>query len=193
MTILISGLIVFFGVHSIAIVNAAWRDRMAARMGEWTWKAVYSLIAIVGLVLIIKGYGEARLHPLTLYTPPVWLHYVAMVLLVPVFALVFAAYLPGHIQTVTTHPMLAATKFWALAHLLVNGTLADVLLFGAFLVWAIIDRISLKYRATPFVPSAPYSRFNDAAAVVLGLGLYIAFIAGVHDWLIGVPVSAPWQ
>jgi uncharacterized membrane protein len=190
MNTLILGLIVFFSVHSVAIVNATWRDRMAARMGEWTWKAVYGLIAIVGLLLIIRGYSEARLDPVVLYISPQWLHYVAMLLLVPVFPLLFAAYLPGRIHSAAKHPMLAATKLWALAHLLVNGAVPDVLLFGAFLVWAVTDRISLKYRATPPVPSVPYSRFNDIAAAVLGLGLYAAFIYGLHAWLIGVPVIA---
>jgi uncharacterized membrane protein len=191
MITLVVGLVLFLAVHSIAIVNAAWRDRMAARLGEWTWKAVYGLIAVLGLALIIRGYGEARLNPVVLYTSPAWLHYVAMILLIPAFPLLFAAYLPGRIQTATKHPMLAATKFWALAHLMVNGALPDVLLFGAFLVWAVTDRISLKYRTTPFVPSVPYSRLNDSAAIVLGLGLYVAFIFGLHTWLIGVPVVAP--
>lgn len=190
MNTLILGLFVFFSVHSIAIVNATWRDRMAAKMGEWTWKAVYGLIAIVGLLLIIRGYAEARFNPVVLYTSPQWLHYVAMLLLIPVFPLLFAAYLPGRIHSATKHPMLAATKFWALAHLLVNGTVPDVLLFGAFLVWAVTDRISLQYRAAPSVPSVPCSRFNDIAAVVLGLSLYAAFIYALHAWLIGVPVIA---
>ena len=155
MKTLILGLIVFFAVHSVSIVNATWRDRMAARMGEWTWKAVYGLIAFIGLVLIIRGYTEARLNPVVLYASPQWLHYVALLLLIPVFPLLFAAYLPGRIRNATKHPLLAATKFWALAHLLVNGTVPDVLLFGAFLVWAVTDRISLKHRTAPAVPSVP--------------------------------------
>lgn len=190
MNTLIAGLILFFAVHSIGIVNAAWRDRMAARMGEWAWKALYGLVAIVGLLLIIRGYAEARVDPVVLYTSPVWLHYVAMLLLIPVFPLLFAAYLPGRLQTASKHPMLAATKLWALAHLLVNGSVPDVLLFGAVLVWAVADRISLKYRTAPSVPSVPYSSFNDIAAVVLGLALYVAFVSGLHSWLIGVPVIA---
>lgn len=190
MNTLILGLIVFFAVHSIAIVNATWRDRMAARMGEWTWKALYGLIAIIGLVLIIRGYAEARLNPVVLYASPQWLRVVAILLLIPVFPLLFAAYLPGRIQSAIKHPMLAATKFWALAHLLANGTAPDVLLFGTFLVWAVTDRVSLKYRTAPSVPSVPRSRFNDIAAVILGLGLYAAFVFGVHAWLVGVPVIA---
>jgi uncharacterized membrane protein len=188
MRVLIAGLIIFFAVHSISIINAGWRNRMAAQLGEWTWKAGYGLVALLGLVLIIQGYGEARLEPVVLYTPPVWLRQLSVAFLIPVFPLLLAAYLPGRILSVIEHPMLAATKLWAAAHLLANGTLADVLLFGSFLVWAALDRISLRRRATPSVPRAPASGLNDALAVILGLGLYAAFVYGLHDWLIGVPV-----
>jgi uncharacterized membrane protein len=186
MTQLIAGLIVFFAVHSVAIVADGWRQRMIVKFGKWPWKGLYSVIAAVGLVLIIHGYALARAAPVVLYVPPEWLRYVALILLVPVFPLLLAAYLPGRIQAATRHPMLAATKLWAFAHLLVNGTLADVLLFGAFLVWAGVDRISLKHRAEPWVPRLPHSAANDAIAVVGGLGIYVAFILWLHTLLIGV-------
>ena len=102
------------------------------------------------------------------------------------FPLFLAAYLPGRIQRLTKHPMLVATKLWAVAHLLANGMLADVVLFGAFLAWAVADRISLKRREPVPVPGAPASRWNDLIAVVAGLGLYLAFVFGAHRWLIGV-------
>jgi uncharacterized membrane protein len=187
MYILLLGLVIFFGVHSVSIVNDPWRNRMAASLGEWTWKGAYALVAVAGFVLIVWGYGLARQEPVVLYTPPVWLHTVAMVLLVPVFPLLLAAYLPGRIQTAAKHPMLAATKLWAVAHLLANGMLADVLLFGAFLVWAVWDRISMKRRTQRPVPSVPPARANDLIAVVGGLGLYAAFVFWLHGWLIGVP------
>lgn len=187
MTLLLAGLIIFFGVHSISIVNDAWRNRMATRIGEWPWKAVYALVALIGLVLMVRGYAAAQLDPLLLYTPPGALRYVALVLLLPVFPLLLAAYLPGRIQNATRHPMLAATKLWASAHLLVNGTLADLLLFGGFLVWAVADRISIKRRTPIPVPGAPLSPFNDIVAVLAGLGMYAAFVLGLHAWLIGVP------
>ena len=190
MTALLAGLVIFFGVHSISIVNDAWRNRMAARLGEWAWKGLYGLIALLGLVLMIRGYGLARLDPVMLYTPPDWLRMAAVVLLLPVFPLLFAAYLPGRIQHATRHPMLAATKLWATAHLLVNGTLADILLFGAFLVWAVADRISMKRREPRPVPGIPPTAVNDAIAVVLGLAVYIAFVFWLHLRLIGVPVLA---
>lgn len=189
MSILLLGLAIFFAVHSISIVNDPWRDRMVAKIGEWPWKGVYALVAIAGLVMIVWGYGLARQTPVVVYTPPGWLHTVAMVLLVPVFPLLLAAYLPGRIQTATKHPMLVATKLWAVAHLLANGTLADLFLFGAFLVWAVLDRISMKHRRQRPVPSVPPNRANDLVAVAGGLALYAAFVLWLHDWLIGVPLG----
>lgn len=185
---LVIGIILFFAVHSVSIVNDAWRNRMVEKIGEWPWKGLYALIAVAGLVLIVQGYGIARQDPVVVYVPPEWLRPVSLLLLLPVFPLLLAAYLPGRIQTAARHPMLAATKFWALAHLLSNGTVADLLLFGAFLVWAVADRISLKYRAPHPVPHIPRFAFNDVTAVVAGLALYAAFTFGLHGWLFGVPV-----
>jgi uncharacterized membrane protein len=113
-----------------------------------------------------------------------------MVLLVPVFPLLLATYLPGRIQAAARHPMLAATQLWAFAHLLANGTLADVLMFGTFLVWAVLDRISMTHRRQRPLPSLPPSRANDLVAVVGGLALYAAFVLWVHGWLIGAPLRA---
>lgn len=186
MTQLIAGLVLFFAAHSVSIVNASWRDAMAARMGEWSWKGLYALVSLAGLALIVWGYGLARQDPVVLYLPPVWLRHVALLLLVFVFPLLLAAYLPGRIQRATKHPMLAATKIWAFAHLLANGTLADVLLFGSFLAWAVVDRISLKRRVAPSVPAAPPTRANDAIAVAGGIALYVAFLFWLHARLFGV-------
>jgi uncharacterized membrane protein len=185
---LLLGLVLFFGVHSVSIVNDPWRDRVAARLGERRWQGAYALVAIAGFVLIVWGYGLARQDPVVLYTPPNWLYTVAMILLVPVFPLLLATYLPGRIQAAAKHPMLAATKLWAAAHLLANGTLADVLLFGAFLMWAVLDRISMKHRTQRPVPGIPPSRANDLVAVIGGLALYVAFVLWLHGWLIGVPL-----
>lgn len=186
MSYLIIGLALFFGTHFISIVAPAWRDRMVVRLGEYPWKGLYALVAIAGFVLMIRGYGLARLDPMLLYSPPLWLRHLAALLMLPVFPLLLAAYLPGRIKAVTKHPMLAATKFWALAHLLVNGTLGDVLLFGSFLVWAVIDRISFKHRAQRPIPGAPPSKANDIVAVVVGLLIYIAFVKWLHVRFFGV-------
>jgi len=186
MMYLLAGLIVFLGAHSISIVAPAWRDGMAARLGEQKWKAIIGLVSIAGFVLLVWGYGQARLDPIVLYVPPTWLRHLALLLMVPVFPLLLAAFLPGRIKTAARHPMLAAVKLWALAHLLANGMAADVLLFGAFLAWAVVDRISLGRRPLRPVRGAPPSRLNDATVIVAGLALYVVFVGWAHLWLIGV-------
>ncbi|MDZ7841348.1 MAG: NnrU family protein [Gammaproteobacteria bacterium] len=188
MTALILGLILFLGVHSISIVNEPLRDRMAARLGELPWKGLYSVVAVIGLVLIVHGYGAARYDPVVLYAPPTWLRHLAFLLLLPVFPLLLATYLPGRIKTAVKHPMVLAVKLWAVAHLLANGMLADVLLFGGFLAWAVAERISLKRRTPRPIPGAPESGRNDIIAVVGGLLIYLVFFMWLHRILIGVPV-----
>ena len=186
MTLLIVGLVLFLGIHSVSIVAPAWRDTQLAQRGEGAWKGLYSVVAALGLGLIIYGYVLARQAPIVLYTPPAALRHAALVLLLPVFVLLFAAYLPGRIRTAAKHPMLLATKLWAAAHLLANGNLADVLLFGGFLAWAVADRISLKRRPARVVPGAPPRPANDAIAVVGGLVVYAIVARWVHTWLVGV-------
>ena len=186
MPLLIVGLALFLGVHSVAIVAPAWRARMIHRVGERAWKGLYALISLAGFVLICCGFAMARHSPVVLYSPPLWMHHLALVLMLPVFPLIIAAYLPGRIKAAAKHPMLAAVKIWALAHLLANGTLADVLLFGGFLAWAVADRISLKRRSAPQLRSAPPRPWNDALAVALGVAIYALFIGWAHVRLFGV-------
>lgn len=188
MTTLVVGLILFLGIHSVSIVNEPWRDRTVGRLGEWPWKGLYSLVALIGLILIVQGYGAARYDPVVVYAPPVWLRHIAFLLLIPVFPLVLATYFPGRISAATRHPMLVAVKLWAFAHLLANGMLADLLLFGGFLAWAVADRISFKRRTPRAIPQAPQSGLNDVIAVVGGLLIYGAFVGVLHEVLIGVPV-----
>ena len=163
-------------------------DSAVARLGEGPWKGLYSLVAIIGLVLIVFGYGAARANPTIVWLPPTGLRHLVLLLMVPVFPLFFAAYLPGRIQRTLKHPMLVGTKLWALCHLLANGMLADLLLFGSVLAWAVAVRISLARRAPRAIAMAPEGRFNDAIAVVVGLVTYGAFVGGLHYWLIGVPL-----
>ena len=187
MWLLIVGLVLFLGVHSVAIVSPTLRARTIRRLGEGAWKGMYALVSLIGFVLICYGFGLAREAPVILYSPPTWLRHVALILMVPVFPLLVAAYLPGRIKTAAKHPMLAAVKFWALAHLLANGASADVVLFGGFLAWAVADRISMKRRSTPQVPpTAPPGPWNDAIAVVLGLAIYTLLIGWAHVRLFGV-------
>jgi len=193
MTTLIIGLLVFLGAHSISIVGAAWRNRVASAVGENAWQAIYSVIALIGLALVVRGYGLARLEPVILYVPPLWLREIAAALMIFVFPLLLAAYLPGKIKSaLRNNSLLVATKLWATLHLLANGTLADVVLFSSILLWAAAVRVSLKYRAPRTVPALPPSHWNDAIAVAGGLILYIAFVLGGHAWLIGVPAYPSW-
>lgn len=188
MTLLITGLVLFFGVHSISIIAPAARDRWAAAMGQNAWRGLYSLLSLAGFVLLVMGYGAARQEPQPLYFPPTWLRHVSFLLMLPVFPLILAAFLPGKIKAKLKHPMLAAVKIWALAHLLANGMLADVLLFGGFLVWAVADRISFKRRvARPVNTLAPSLR-NDMLAIVLGLAAYVATLLWLHRLVIGMPL-----
>lgn len=186
MAALLLGLVLFFGVHSVGIVAPDFRARAVRRLGENVWKAAYGLKSLIGLGLMIYGFGLMRQAPVILYTPPAFARHLTALLMVPVFPLMFAAYLPGRIRTAAKHPMLAAVKLWAFAHLLANGRLADVLLFGAFLVWAIADRISLKRRPPQQLRTAPAAPYNDALAVILGLAAYVVVVGWAHARLIGV-------
>jgi uncharacterized membrane protein len=187
MSTLVLGLILFLGVHSVAIVAPGWREAQIRQRGEGGWKGLYSLVSLAGLLLIVHGYGVARQSPLPVYLPPQALRHAALLLMLPVFPLLLATYLPGRLQRAARHPTLLAVKLWAMAHLLANGNLADLLLFGGFLAWAVADRVAVKRRAVPRqVPGAPQGAFNDAIAVVGGVGLYAAFLFGLHAWLIGV-------
>jgi len=182
---LLLGIVLFFGMHSASIVALPLRDRLVAR-SENSWKAVYAIASLVGIVLIARGYADLRQAPTVLYVTPIWLRHVAALLLLPVFAFFIAPYFPGHIRSALKHPQLVAVKLWAFAHLLVNGTVADVLLFGSFLVWAIADRVSLKSRIPRPLPGAPESKANDFIVIVVGLALYVVFALWLHERLFGM-------
>jgi uncharacterized membrane protein len=186
MVLLVIGLVIFLGVHSVAIFAPQARARVCVRLGESLWKGMYAIVSLIGFVLTVYGFGLARQSPVVLYTLPHWLRYGTFLFMLPVFPLLLAAYLPGRIKTAVKHPMLAAVKFWAFGHLLANGMLADVLLFGGFLAWAVVDRISLKRRAPQAIKTAPATPLNDLIAIVLGVALYVVFIGWAHVRLFGV-------
>ena len=186
MTTLVIGLVMFLGVHSVAIAAPQGRDALAAKLGERAWKGLYSVLSIVGFVLLVWGYGQARQNPVIVYTPPIELRWVTAILMLPVFPLLLAPYFPGRIRDALKHPMLVAVKLWAFAHLLSNGMLADLLLFGGFLAWAVADRISFKRRVQRPLKTLPASKRNDVIAIVLGLVLYFAFMHYLHLKWIGV-------
>ena len=188
MTVLILGLILFLGVHSVQIAVPDIRERIVAWGGgirAWMWP--YTSIAGTGFVLIIVGYGMARHEAPSLYYPPLELRHLAVLVMLPVFPLLLATYIEGRIRQLFGHPMLIATILWASAHLMANGSLADLLLFGAFLVWAALDWRSLLTREGP-ASSGNRTQWgrNDAIAIVGGLTLYLTVIGGLHALLFGV-------
>ena len=188
MTTLILGLVVFLGAHSVRIVADGWRAAQLARLGEGAWKGLYSAASVIGLALIIWGYHAAQAQPIVVWSPPQWLRLVGALLTIPAFVLLAAAYVPGNrIKGAVGHPMVAGVKVWALAHLLANGTLAAIVLFGAFLIWAIADFLSARRRdraAGTRYPAGTTAR--DAVAVAAGLVAWALFAFLLHRWLIGV-------
>ncbi|MEO6293932.1 MAG: NnrU family protein, partial [Burkholderiaceae bacterium] len=147
MNLLVAGLIVFLGLHSVRIAADGWRSRKLAQWGEGAWKGVYSVASLAGFALIVWGYGQARQQPVVLWVPPVATRHIAATLMLLAMILLVAAYVPGNaIKAKLHHPMILGVKTWALAHLLANGNLADVLLFGSFLLWAVADFISSRKR-----------------------------------------------
>lgn len=188
MLLLIVGLVLFLGIHSTNILAPDFRTAMVGKLGLLGWKGLYAVIALIGFVLIVVGYAEARMQPTWLWVSPVWTRHLAALLMLPAFVLLVATYVPGtHLKARMGHPMLLATKIWALSHLIANGTLADVLLFGAFLAWAVLAFIILRRRdrATgKTYPAVGVSR--DMIAVVAGVVLWAVFAMYLHRVLIGV-------
>jgi uncharacterized membrane protein len=183
MAVLIIGIIVFLGVHLLPTLSDL-RGTLIARMGENGYKALFSTLSILGFVLIVWGFARAPI--IRVWSPPDWTRYVAMVMMVPVFILLIAAYVPGDIKARVKHPFLVAIKTWALAHLVANGDLASIILFGSFLAYAVFDRIALKRRpASGHVTVVETGMPRDIIAVVGGLILYVVFLVGLHPLLIG--------
>ena len=188
MSYLVLGLVLFLGVHSVRIVADGWRTQMRARMGELPWKGLYSLASILGLALIVWGYGLARQQPVVLWNPPVGMRHAASLLTLIAFVLLAAAYVPRNaLKARLHHPMVLGVKVWALAHLLSNGTLADVLLFGSFLLWAVLSFRAARQRdRAQSTVYAAGSAAGTAAAVVVGAVAWAGFAFWGHAWLIGV-------
>jgi uncharacterized membrane protein len=185
---LILGLALFLGAHLIPVLTPKWRQARIARLGELRWKGIFSLISLLGFALLVWGYGVARTEPIVLWTPPFWTRHVAALLMVPAFILLVAAYVPGNwFKTRLGHPMVLSTKVWALAHLLTNGNLSDVFLFGSFLLWAIIDFVSARRRdriAGKSYAAGPLSR--TIIVVIAGVLASYVFMRYLHLPLIGV-------
>jgi uncharacterized membrane protein len=188
MLMLILGLVIFLGLHSSRIFAEDFRSGIIATRGENMWKAIYSVLSIAGFVLIVYGYGDTRLAPITLWNPPVWTRHVAALLTLVAFIMLAAAYIPKNpIKAKLAHPMLLGTKVWAAAHLLANGNVSDVLLFGSFLIWAILCFRAAKKRdraAGATYQSGP--ALTLFATVGLGILLWAAFAFYLHTAWIGV-------
>ncbi len=192
MTLLILGLILFLGVHSTRIFAEGWRTNFIAQRGEMAWKGLYTAVSIAGFVLLVWGYGQARLEPTVLWGSPTWTRHVAALLTLPAFIFLAAAYVPGNaIKAKLKHPMVLGVKVWALSHLIANNTLADLLLFGGFLLWAVLnfraararDRAHLDGKGTVY---APGRAVPTVIAVVAGLVAWAVFAFWAHGVLIGV-------
>jgi uncharacterized membrane protein len=184
-TILIAGLILFIGSHSIRMAAPGLRDAAIARMGEGGYKGLYSIVALIGFVLIVWGFGRTAAEPDFLYAPPFWLRHVTELLVLVALILAVASVLPpSHISTLAGQPLVIGTAIWAVAHLFVNGAVGTTVLFGVFLVWALIDWIA--QRARPAVAKSPPSWRSDIIAVVAGVVIYGVLVWRAHLWLFGV-------
>ena len=188
MSLLVLGLVLFLGVHSVRIVADGWRRHTISRIGLGAWKAAYSLIAIAGFVLIVFGWAAARTAPQVLWIAPLWMKHAASLFTLVAFVLLAAAYVPGNaIKAAVGHPMVASVKLWAFVHLLVNGTVAGVLLFGSFLAWAVIDYVASRRRdRREGAVRARGSLGATVVTVVIGVAVWAAFAFWGHAALIGI-------
>lgn len=186
---MILGLVLFPGVHLLT-TRRELRASIVKAMGEGAYKIIYSLVSIAGLVLIIWGFGHYRAAGMIpVWTPPTAFKHITVALMLPAVILVVASYIRGRIYTTLKHPMLAGVKLWAFAHLLANGDLGSIILFGSFLGWAVYDRISLKHRTDAGAPPIPVGgTTNDLIAIAVGVIAYVALAFAFHPVVIGVPV-----
>lgn len=188
MTVLILGLLIFLGAHSVRIVADGWRTQTLARWGEKPWKGAYSLVSLLGFALIVWGYALARQQPVVLWQPPVMMKHLNSLFTLVAFVLLAAAYVPGNLlKARLRHPMVLAVKLWAFGHLLATAKLADVVLFGAFLLWAIFDFRAARQRDRVHATPAPHGAWGPTlVAVVLGAVGWAVFAFWAHAALIGV-------
>ena len=188
MPVLILGLVLFLGVHSLRVFADDWRSRQLARLGEMRWKGLYALVSLVGFVLICWGFGLARQQPVLLYVPLLALRHLNALFTLVAFVLVTAAYVPrNHLKAAFGHPMLLGVKVWAFGHLLATGMLHDVLLFGAFLLWAIVLFVVSRRRDRRAGTVYPAGTLRGSVlTVVIGVAAWALFARWLHLWLIGM-------
>jgi uncharacterized membrane protein len=186
--LMLFGLALFVGAHAF-ITMRGHRAAAIARLGEWPYKGVITLLSIAGVIVIGYGFGSYRAAGMiSVWSPPAWTRHVTVLLMWPAAIMVVAAYIPGDIKRTLKHPMLVGVKLWAVAHLISNGDLGSIILFGSILAWAVFDRITLKRRSDPGGPPIPVGgRRNDIIAVMVGTLLYLALGYWFHPYVIGVP------
>ncbi len=186
---LLIGLVLFLGIHSLQSLAPHMRQNAIARWGALGFKGLYAAVAVLGLYLVVQGYGQARLDPVVLWTPARGMQHATILLMWLAMVLLVAAYVPGNqIKAKLRHPMTLSVKVWALGHLLSNGNLADVILFGSFLLWSVLVFRAARRRDRSSLHSAPQGKIlNTLLVLVLGSGLWAAFLmGGLHVWLVGV-------
>ena len=187
MAILVLGLLVFLGIHSVRIFADDWRSAQIAARGDNTWKGMYTGASILGLALLVYGYGLARETADLLYVPPAWGRSFLMIAMPIALVLFTASQLPmGHLKKRLAHPMLWGTAIWAVGHLLANGDMASVVLFGGFLIWALLD-LKSAYGRPKGEPVAP-KVWLDLAALAIGFAVTAIFVMFLHQYLFGVPI-----
>jgi len=187
MAVLVIGLILFLGPHSLGLIAPAWREGTRARLGEGAYKAAHSIVSLIGIVIMVWGCALASADPAVLYSPAPGLHFVPETLMLVALVLFVASLLPaGHIKRFVGHPLLIATVLWSASHLFVNGDSAGVVLFAAFLVWAAVSLLVVWQKPQPVLRAAPPALGSDIVAVVAGVVLYGALVWRVHFWLFGV-------
>ncbi|MEO7012856.1 MAG: NnrU family protein [Dokdonella sp.] len=188
MTILILGLLILLGIHSVRIFADDFRSRMIAKLGKNGWKGLYAVVSIAGFVLVVYGFGLARQQPMSLYVPPLALRHANSLFTLLAFVLVVGTYVPrNHLKAWLGHPMLAGVKLWALGHLLATGFLHDVVLFGTFLVWAIVlFAVSRRRDRRAGIRYAQGTVLGDVLSAVIGVAAWAGFAFWAHLHWIGV-------
>jgi uncharacterized membrane protein len=188
--VLIIGLIALLGAHVFVTFREA-RERMIGQIGHNGYRALFSIVSIVGLALIVWGFAEYRAHEwLQIWSPPAFMRHITVLLMLFASIFMVAAFVPSHIKVRLKHPMLASVKTWALAHLLSNGDLGAIVLFGSFLAWGVYARIAAKKRGDVGTKTAPSGWTNDAIVIVVGIIVYLALGFAFHPYVIGVPAFA---
>ena len=188
MTYLILGLVLFIGAHAFRIVAQEWRDRLRTRVGDTRWRLVISVVSLAGLAIMVWGFGLARQTPMQVWAPPVAMRHLAALLTLPAFVLLAGAYVPGNVLKARLgHPMVLSVKLWALAHLLANGNLHHIVLFGSFLLWSVLSFRAARLRDRRMGTEVlPVKRGATLVTVLLGVSLWLAFTLWLHGLLIGV-------